>query len=240
MISFEELQKTPNSPAKAYILGVLSTRITLSQLKNDKRLLISGSISHNSQATPNNYTDKISSHFLDFNKLCIKYNFPIKGLMVDNNKISSFTQTNNFKNKRTSGKLGFSIYFLIPEHLKGLPKSQIISKIRILIINMIEEIPEEYAKYFIAAMIDAKGSKDTSRGYISLDVDSNEDIRIAIENIISKSGIININDYQWNLRDPNKHKTIKKDQLRFKKHIIFKILKEIPLLSILRKEIFEG
>lgn len=205
------------SNSKAYILGLLFTRIDIGIKTDSNKNYLIGQIAHNPNMVTNN---DIMGHLMNLSELLLKDNIDINNLTIFNDNIKIVSDDIN--KGRRSGKKGFVVGFEIDIDNENLERIK--NKINTDLMELVKEIPDEHINYLLAGTIDGRSSYDTTLGFISIDINRDYAKQELIRKTISKKNI----GIQINARDKN-HK--KADQLRYSPDYIQNILDTIPLLS---------
>ncbi len=203
------------NPATAYILGLCFPKTKIISIEGNTNKFILGSVNHN----VNQITDgELNAHFISVSNLFNAYIQPEdKGLIQYNNSP---------KYGRIQPKKGFSIVMEIdkPDYAERL-------------FNMVKQVvsePDEIKSFFVRGCFDGRSSFDTSRYYLSVDVDRDyirQDLIDSIIHSLDRNIHTNIN------RREKDHP--KNDQIRIKKESLKLYCDKVGFYSICRRNIVE-
>lgn len=209
-MNFENFLNLPMSNEKAYVLGLLLPKIVIAKEDSDNLYLI-GQISHGHQVKPSD--DELLEHHISLKKFLTSksLNIPI----IFNTKLASYsTKTKTF---RKITNIGFALCLELNE-TENNSIENLYTEIREKLIEEGDKITEKEAPYFIAGTIDGRSSIDTTMRWVSLDIDSDDDLNDCLISITKKYENMDIN---LNLRD-GRSDSSRMNQLRYKEETIKK------------------
>lgn len=198
------------TPATAYIIG-LALPLYKEKLLRDRTYII-GAVNHNANMITE---EEIALHFMSVNSLFEEY-LPNAddSLIYNQSPIYGTIQP----------KKGFSV---------------IIEKDVDIYSNLVEcskQIlykPEDIRVAFVKGCFDGRSSFDTSRHYLSIDVDRDHDMQEIIKGIINSLGIfVNLNQREYD------HP--KNDQVRIEPHSLGKFMMKVGFYSERRRKIIQN
>lgn len=211
-MKISEFFKLGINPATSYILGLSFPLLKVKDLGNGYYIL--GSVNHNA----NMITDpEITMHFMEVSKLLsIHLSSKLDKILVYNHSpIYGIIQP----------KLGFSVVLQLDD-------DNYLERMRMMVMEL-KKAPENCRVQFVRGCFDGRSSFDTSRHYLSLDVDRDHQKQNLIVSIIGSLGI----NVDLNQRDKDHPKN---DQIRIVPQNLRLYMTKVGFYSVRREEIISN
>lgn len=211
-MKISEFFKLGINPATSYILGLSFPLLKVKEMGNGYYIL--GSVNHNA----NMITDQeITMHFMEVSKLLsdhLSANLDMV-LVYNNSPIYGKVQP----------KLGFSV-------VMQLDDENYLERMRMMVMEL-KDAPENCRVQFVRGCFDGRSSFDTSRHYLSLDVDRDHRRQNLIASIIGSLGI----NVDLNQRDDDHPKN---DQIRIVPQKLRLYMTKVGFYSVRREKIISN
>lgn len=222
-MNIDEFCELPWSRLKAYMLGLMYTRIDIAVVQEYDEYLLSGTVAHQPNSIDN---DQILTHFLSFSELLNNNNLGDRVILRYNNDVK-FLKPNG--QLRKNGKSGFSVGIKTNfDRNETITYETIVNDCNLKLSEQVVNIPNELVDDFVIGTIDGRSSFDRTRYLVSIDIDRNQEKQNILNRVIASSSV----DAEINSRG-GRSDSSKADQLRYSKKSLVRIA-NMELLSVKR------